>query len=725
MTTTVEKPKHFVQREGGEFQREQFKIASSQEAFRILSDGLYSDKIRAVVRELSTNANDSHIIAKIDDVFEVHLPTYDEPWFRVRDFGTGMSHEDVMDLYSTYFGTNKAEELETTGCLGLGSKSPLSKVRSFTVISRFDGTERHYIVALNEERIPEVNYLPEQDAPTTDTGMEIQMAVDIGDIRTYSRKAGQVYRYFDPKCRPRVINGENYDIPEPEVLIEGEGWRMLKGDGTPIAIMGNVGYPLAASQVDELSPQHQAVLSCNLEIDFPVGSLSFTPSREHLSYNRKTIAVIKERLDEIVSEVNETIGKRFEACETLWEARMLAWQIFWSSSADLRHLVKLADTGQITWKGEKIAGRKLSFDEEAPHTKVFEFAIKNKTRGRYYDQTVVGKTVGRTDRKEITPKEGIVWMEVDIPRGSYSRCQEYVRANEEAIIYLVDFATPEGRVAFCEKIGLAGGEFVQTSTLPKPAVNRKSGGTLHRSSSLVYKHKGRTSASRLYEYWEQTEIDLDGGEGGVYVEMKNNKAVGPKGYCVNPGEVGEVMNLINRIVGDDEKIEVIGVRPQVAKRFRKSDDWVDIWTYAQKIVQIQMIKKGLERHIVNAEAWDKMADQDLWDSFIKRKKKLGVFSSTGATQKFFDDMEFMRAASGKCPRYVEWRQLAGLCKVEIAGKPERNLKQAVKDILAALPMLEMIHNLKNERWNAKHWKDAEVAQMGDYLRLIESQQKDG
>ena len=38
----------------------EFKIKNSRKAFQILSSGLYSNKIKAIIRELSTNALDSH-----------------------------------------------------------------------------------------------------------------------------------------------------------------------------------------------------------------------------------------------------------------------------------------------------------------------------------------------------------------------------------------------------------------------------------------------------------------------------------------------------------------------------------------------------------------------------------------------------------------------------------------------------------------------------------------
>jgi HSP90 family molecular chaperone len=82
----------------------EFRIKNSQKAFAILSSGLYSNKIRAIIRELSCNAVDSHVAAgKADIPFEVHLPTIFEPWFAVKDFGIGLTGDQVTSIYTTYF----------------------------------------------------------------------------------------------------------------------------------------------------------------------------------------------------------------------------------------------------------------------------------------------------------------------------------------------------------------------------------------------------------------------------------------------------------------------------------------------------------------------------------------------------------------------------------------------------------------------------------------------
>ena len=75
----------------------QYSIKASAKAFNILSDGLYSDKIAAPIRELATNAYDAHVANdNINTPFDVHLPSVAEPWFAIRDYGIGMSKQELQ-----------------------------------------------------------------------------------------------------------------------------------------------------------------------------------------------------------------------------------------------------------------------------------------------------------------------------------------------------------------------------------------------------------------------------------------------------------------------------------------------------------------------------------------------------------------------------------------------------------------------------------------------------
>ena len=120
----------------------EFKIKNSLKAFQILSSGLYSNKIKEIIRELSTNALDSHRAAgTVDTPFEVHLPTILVPYFSVRDYGTGLTDQEIESIYTTYFESTKTNSNEYIGALGLGSKSPFSYTDNFTVTSVKNGSK--------------------------------------------------------------------------------------------------------------------------------------------------------------------------------------------------------------------------------------------------------------------------------------------------------------------------------------------------------------------------------------------------------------------------------------------------------------------------------------------------------------------------------------------------------------------------------------------------------
>lgn len=61
---------------GGLADEGEFRIKASSTAFAILSSGLYSNKFKAILRELGCNAYDSHVEAGYPEKpFTVHLPT--------------------------------------------------------------------------------------------------------------------------------------------------------------------------------------------------------------------------------------------------------------------------------------------------------------------------------------------------------------------------------------------------------------------------------------------------------------------------------------------------------------------------------------------------------------------------------------------------------------------------------------------------------------------------
>lgn len=124
---------------------EGFKIANTAHMMDILSKRLYTNPELAVCRELVCNAIDAHRAVNSPRKVEVTLPDWTNDFrFIVKDYGTGMDEEDVMNLYTTYGASTKQSSNDFIGCLGIGSKSPFAVTEEFSVVSRYNGRATTY-----------------------------------------------------------------------------------------------------------------------------------------------------------------------------------------------------------------------------------------------------------------------------------------------------------------------------------------------------------------------------------------------------------------------------------------------------------------------------------------------------------------------------------------------------------------------------------------------------
>ena len=297
----------------------EFRIRNSAKAFNILSSGLYANKIRAIVRELSCNAVDSHTAAgKQDTPFDVHLPNQLDPTFSIRDYGTGLTHEQVQSIYTTYFESTKTESNQFIGALGLGSKSPFSYTDNFTVTAIRDGKRNVYSAFINGEGVPSIVLMHSEDTDHPN-GVEVKFAVDnYRDFGKFYDEARYVYTYF--KLRPVVGGGDGefrfHDVEyKDRNIIPGVHYTSSRSSR---AVMGNIAYPIDLPNPEQLG-ELAGLLGCGLEMHFDIGELDFQASREGLSYIPQTINAIKAKLEALNAQLAVHLGLEADAIVNEWE----------------------------------------------------------------------------------------------------------------------------------------------------------------------------------------------------------------------------------------------------------------------------------------------------------------------------------------------------------------------------------------------------------------------
>ncbi|MDX1532669.1 MAG: hypothetical protein R3230_00525 [Nitrosopumilaceae archaeon] len=352
-----------------------FGLEENEFAYKVLSDDIYEHKIRAILRELSCNAYDSHVDAGCPDKpFRIHFPTTFHPYFEIEDYGVGLDDFDVRGkkvelfdengdsaghrfeggLYTRYFASTKRDSNESIGALGLGSKSPLAYTNAMTLITIKDGVEYTYTCIMGNKG-PETRY---HGSTKTDkgNGVRIRFSVSDYDIEEFRKEAAFVFSTF--RVKPETNVNIDYYLDEKVFdELDESGMVMIESHhnfcnheyGLIYAEMGGVVYPVKNIDYSFLRRKHIvneddyntgvdlepmyyefnefAVDMLNTIIDnsrllvkFDIGDLSFIPAREGLSQDPKTKFALYKRTIELLSKNLEELQSTLDKCRQPIEA---------------------------------------------------------------------------------------------------------------------------------------------------------------------------------------------------------------------------------------------------------------------------------------------------------------------------------------------------------------------------------------------------------------------
>jgi hypothetical protein len=297
-------------------------LEDSPHLMKILRDGIYTDKILAVLREYSANAWDAHReVGKGDLPIKVTLPTHMAPTLKIRDFGPGLSPENAFRVYAQYGKSTKRASNNAVGMLGIGSKSGFSYASMFLVTTWNGGNKYVYSAALDRAGIGTLS-LMHQESCGDETGTEIEITAKSNDIYSFEDRAKNLFQYFVP--RPEI----NIALPEPvkneAKLVNG----IIRTDGNTswIAVMGCVAYRVDMSQLREVAGfDGKNIDRFGGVLYFNIGDVGVSASREELEYSDKTKAAIVEKFNALVDEyVQKVLADVKSHVGTSWEKRVRA-----------------------------------------------------------------------------------------------------------------------------------------------------------------------------------------------------------------------------------------------------------------------------------------------------------------------------------------------------------------------------------------------------------------
>lgn len=440
----------------GDFEVSSFRVETSAKMFEMMASDIYSDIYKAIVQELSANAADSHKKRGTDRPFDVKFPQdnrLDDGTFVVRDYGVGMTEEEIREVYTVLFKSDKDHSNNYTGCFGVGSKSPLAYTDHMTVETIVDGTKRTYLVfkwgRYEDHNVTFDGKEPEVGTPVLsplwegktdeEQGVRIQFPVKKEDRPKFREAGKEVLKWFDN------VNPIGIEISRHEPTFEGEDWEIhkkLDSDGwsTPdicreaTAVMGNVAYPIDKSKVSGYI--RGAV------IWFDLGTLKPSTDRESLQYDERTVEEIEAGFQRIRDHFKEQVEEKVGGADNIFEARAAYGRL------------NTQFVNEVTYDGQTIISSAVDLGTGGY---IITDDVNESTGHIWYD-------FSKYHGYETVPQ--IVYE--DTHHSKYVRCKKWVRENNRPIVLVYQ---PEAA-----KDALDADDYLKVSELelPERTYNRSS-----------------------------------------------------------------------------------------------------------------------------------------------------------------------------------------------------------------------------------------------------------
>jgi hypothetical protein len=566
----------------------QYSIKASAKAFKILSDGLYSDKIAAPIRELSTNAYDAHVAkGNIHTPFDVHLPSVAEPWFSIRDYGIGMSKQELETTYTTYFDSNKTHSNDFVGCMGLGSKTPFTLSDAFTVTSVKDGKKTTVINYLDAD-VPNFSIISEENTDEA-SGTEIKFTPT--EANTYDKlreSAQRILGYFD--VTPNLtIGSTKEEVKVPTKRLEGKDWYYVDSQLTysdSIILMGNVAYPFNFSDVsDDFEKKHgwsntyeYRRLVSNLVFRVPIGNLDVTASREEIGWTSEGREYMVNFVERVYNEIKDIMNEQLNDCENFWDARilfnsMVGYNEEYYSDIDRNGSGSIGHfkwTEKLSWNGIDVSERYGDVSKN-PNLEKMDyrlFWLGSPKRNRYHGADKVNR---RSDVNGIIPFDADVeFFQNDLPTGSVSRINHYVRENKNKVVLVFDEFTDKER-NYLKLIGYPNKVSV-TSELEKPPTNRSSS-TTTKDSVIAYEKINDYGWNSAGNWSSEEEIALNTKDTIYYVPIRNWKIYFHDSEYSNTCKLN---TLLNKVIEQDD-VKIYGIKYAQTKKLTKYDNFKNVF----------------------------------------------------------------------------------------------------------------------------------------------------
>lgn len=275
----------------------------------ILTTNLYSNPEESFIREIVSNAWDSHVEAGNTDT-PVIIKIQNNS-ICIRDYGTGISPERFKSTFLNIGSSTKRSSNKYIGAYGIGRLSGLACSNTVYFTSYYNGTMYSYVMSKISNKI-EVTKLYEE--PTTENnGLSVALT-NVNNIHKFKSALSSIV-FFPNIYIEDSEYGDRYNSIKNKRF---KNFAVLnsKLDKKYNILIGNVLYPLDETALQLYDTKIKNLIyfikrNC-IFLTFDIGELDITPNRENIIYTNKCIDKIKNKINKAYEEIIELFKDRFE-----------------------------------------------------------------------------------------------------------------------------------------------------------------------------------------------------------------------------------------------------------------------------------------------------------------------------------------------------------------------------------------------------------------------------
>lgn len=373
----------------GEFETVKAGLSSESLEFILdaLTDGLYQNKITAILREYTSNMEDAiRIENKLDKpyyiIFNKDIDT-NELWVSFKDHGSGISPDFMKKIFMNWGESTRRNANIGIGGFGIGSKSGLSYQNELYITTTVDNLTSEYIL-YKTGKLPELTLL-NQFTSEEPNGTTIKIQINQTDYNTYIAECRNLRLFKNLVVIP--LHPTNYDndyvieehdlfyVADPHIFNFSD-YRTLKISNGPVIyqveikeIIKNRSSIFSGEDFESCIQVAYQRLSYLREkciiVKAEVGELEVTLSRDNLKYTSKTSDSIirkileidnffKEHVKNTVEYKSENILKQVEKITLLDSSAFLYDSYLSAYKQDLKDkILQLKNKSYLTWEDKK------------------------------------------------------------------------------------------------------------------------------------------------------------------------------------------------------------------------------------------------------------------------------------------------------------------------------------------------------------------------------------